>query len=139
VKLRFLQKSGLLFLVAAWMAVGHRSGASDTIYLDPDAKPTSPPATISAVISEEQSERFCPAQLLPNGVLLLARPCALDDRIGNARLWSRDAHSISLHKEDGLPLVRFEERGHRVYQTRGLMPPQLVLTLLPEVSQPSGQ
>jgi hypothetical protein len=137
--LRFLQKSGLLLMSVAWLSGGRLASASETIHLDPNAKPTPPPATASAVISEESSDRACTVQMVPNGVLIMPRPCALDDRIGRARLWSRDAGSISLLEDNGLLLFRFEARGPRVYRTRDAKPPQLVLSLLPEASQPMGQ
>ena len=137
--LSFLQKSGLLLMSVAWLSGGRLASASETIHLDPNAKPTPPPATASAVISEESSDRACTVQLVPNGVLTMPRPCALDDRIGRARLWSRDAGSISLLEDNGLLLFRFEAQGPRVYRTRDAKPPQLVLSLLPETSQPMGQ
>jgi hypothetical protein len=137
--LSFLQKSGLFLMSVAWLSGGCLASASETVHLDPNAKPTPPPATASAVIAEEASERACTVQMVPNGVLILPRPCALDDRIGRARLWSKDAGSISLLEDNGLLVFRFEARGPRVYRTRDAKPPQLVLSLLPETSQPMGQ
>jgi hypothetical protein len=137
--LSFLQKSGLLLMSVAWLSGGRLASASETVHLDPNAKPTPAPATASAVISEESSDRACTVRLVPNGVLTMPRPCALDDRIGRARLWSRGAGSISLLEDNGLLLFRFEARGPRVYRTRDAKPPQLVLSFLPETSQPMGQ
>jgi len=137
--LSFLQKSGLLLMSVAWLSGGRLASASETVHLDPNAKPTPAPATASAVISEESSDRACTVRLVPNGVLTMPRPCVLDDRIGRTRLWSRDAGSISLLEDNGLLLFRFEARGPRVYRTRDAKPPQLVLSFLPETSQPMGQ
>lgn len=135
----FLQQSSLVVISLLALFGARLAHASEPVYLDPDAKPEPPPAEIGAYIAEETTGRACPARLMPNGVVVLARPCALEGRIGRARLWSKDADSISLLKDNGWLLFRFEAQGPRVYRTRDAKPPQLVLSLLPEASRPMGQ
>lgn len=137
--LRILPQSGFLVVMLTWFSGASLAPASEPVHLDPNAKPTSPPATIGAVITEETSDRWCSVNLIPNGVLALQRPCALDDRIGAVRRWTMDARSISLLQEDGKTVFRFHAIRPRVYRTEDEAPPQLVLSLLPQSSMPMSE
>lgn len=135
----FLLKAGTVGLVLMWLGLGGTAAASQPIQLDPHAQPLPPPTIIRAVILEEHTKRRCSLRLMPNSVVVLLRPCALEGRVGLARQWLMDAGSIVLMAEDKRILFRFNSISPRAYRTRGAETPQLTLSLLPATSMPMSE
>lgn len=117
-------------LASLWIAA-----ASEQILLDPNAKPPQPASILSAVVSDATSSRRCAARLVPNGVFVLARPCTLEERLGQVRRWRMSGDTITLEDASGAPLLRFKRAGARAFRT----PDELVLTILPQGSIPLAQ
>lgn len=76
---------------------------------------------------------------MPNGVLELQRPCALERRLGDALAWTRDAETLALRTANGTVLAMFHKSRYGTFRTKNAQPPQLVLSLLPQDSMPMSQ
>lgn len=126
----------LLFVLLASFSV---SVASEQILLDPTAKPPEPASTLSAIIAEAATSRRCAVRLVPNGRFILARPCALEARLGQVQRWRMSADTITLDDAGGAPLLQFRRTGARAFRTASGTPDQLVLTILPQSATPLAQ
>lgn len=128
--------TGFLLLLFVFLVNPLTAQGSEQIPLDPSQKPRPAAGTLSAVVSDSSASRRCSLRLLPNGTVILARPCGLASRLDAVRRWRQDNDAIVLLDSDGSPYLVFKKSGGRTYKTALSGPKQLTLTLLPSSSIP---